>query len=406
MIKRLLIVTLIASSAQAMVFDNRFLPLFLKPFTRRCDALSHVRFQPFFMRADRAFSDGVRLDIPNINGTYDQRVLAQAMTDVGFDNPLRSDFRLSTSSPPALRGRLEAQGLALLWEQAITPWCSFGLDVLFAHVSVRNQFFLTGSDRQLPIGDKEYLFQTQEKMHQDLGVCPPLFSKTGFGDIDFYIRLSQMWDYTLKFRRIDASLKLGVYIPTASERDIRNPASIALGGNKHWGIYAGIENEWELKEDLSAGLMFRAIKRFEKTHCMRMPLLSEPAEYGVLVGPVRVDPGWTFVFNPYVNIAHLREGLGLKALYTLVAHLQDTFIDKRPTDVQRKFPSRIGARESCSSWGSEYVSIGAYYDFGKVRECPTLYPKLSLYWDIPVNWLVSKRAAETHSVSLMLEFNF
>lgn len=406
MIKRLFFVTVLVSTAQAMVFDNRFLPLLLKPFTRRCDALSHVRVQPFFMHADRAFSDGFRLSIPDIEGVYDQRVLARALVATGHEEPLRSDFRSRTSIPWRRRGRLDAQGLAFLYEQALTDWLSVGFDALFAHISMRHEFLLRGPEGRLPEGDRNYLFSVKDKMHRDLGVTPALFSHTGFGDIDFYFRIGKMWHYTLKFRRIDAGFKMGILAPTAKARNLKNPAAIPLGGDKHWGIYGDLHSEWEFKEDLSAGLMLRASKRFEKTRTMRMPLLNEPTQYGAIVGPVRVDPGWTFVFNPYVSLSGLRRGFGLKALYTLVAHLNDTFSDKRPASVQRRLPSRLAAIESCSSWGAEHVSVGAYYDFGRVWDCPTLYPKISAYWDIPVNWLVSKRASKTNSVSLMVEFDF
>lgn len=411
MIKRLLFVTCIASTAQAMVFDNRFLPLFLKPFTRRCDALSHLRVQPFFMHGDRAFEDEGVSSIADINGSYDQQVLAKALVATGFPEPLRSDFRLASTIPWSRRGRLDAQGVAFLYEQSLTPWLSAGINMAFAHVAMRHRFALTGAEERLPEGDKEYLYQVKEKMHEDLGLCPALFSKTLFGDVDLYVRFGSIWDYTLMFRRIDASVKLGVYVPSARARDLDNPASISLGGNKHWGIYGGFESEWELKEDLTFGLMFRAIKRLKKTENFRMPLRrgdklvpTEPEEYGVLVGPVKVNPGWTFVFNPSVETAHLRQGFGLKAMYTLVAHMHDKFSDQRPIALQQKYPSYLPKHRS--SWGSEYVSIGAFYDFEKVHECPSLYPKISLYWDIPVGWLVSKRAAKTTSVSLMFELDF
>jgi len=65
-----LVLLLISSSASAMVFDNRFLPFLLKPHTRLCDAPSWIRVQPFFMFADRGFSDGDRINIPDFDGTY------------------------------------------------------------------------------------------------------------------------------------------------------------------------------------------------------------------------------------------------------------------------------------------------------------------------------------------------
>ena len=59
---------LMYGTVQAMTFDNRFLPLLLKPFNRRCDAPSHFSVQPFFMNADRAFHEASRLSIPDIDG--------------------------------------------------------------------------------------------------------------------------------------------------------------------------------------------------------------------------------------------------------------------------------------------------------------------------------------------------
>lgn len=402
MIKRILVVLSSLGTIQAMVFDNRFMPLYLKPFIRRFDALSHLRVQPFFMHADRAFAEDGEMPIPNIHGFYDQQVLARALVDAGFPEPLRSDFRLRTSIPWNRRGRLDAQGIALLYEQAVAPWCSIGVNVAFAHVAMRHRFTLT--DEQIAEGDKEYLLQAKDAMHKEIGLQPALFSKILFGDVDLYLRFGGIWDYTLRFRRIDASVKFGVYMPSAAERDLANPASFSLGGDKHWGVYGGFESEWELREDLSVGLMVRAIKRLEKTQTLRLPVLTEPQEYGVLRGPVSVDPGWTFVFNPTVDTAHLRRGFGLRAGYSLVAHLEDSYSDRRPIEAQRKFPLKLP--QSFSSWGAEYISIGAYYDFDKVQDCPSLYPKISLYWDIPVNWLVSKRAAKTTSVSLMFELDF
>lgn len=137
-----------------------------------------------------------------------------------------------------------------------------------------------------------------------------------------------------------------------------------------------------------------------------MPVDCEPANYGAIVGPLSVNPGWTFVFNPYVSVEGLREGFGLKAQYTLVSHLRDRFSDARSADEQERLPSKLGRIQELSSWGMEHVTIGAFYDFGLVKESPCLYPKISAYWDIPVNWLVSKRSAKTSSVSLMFELNF
>lgn len=411
MIKRLICLLLLNGVIQAMVFDNRFLPLYLKPFTRRWDAPSHMRLQPFFMQADRGFSELERLNIPDIFGSYDLIKLTNALVKRGLENPLRSDFLAEPSIPWRRKGRIDAQGLAFLYEQYLGRCISVGVNALFAHVASRHEFLLRGDDdgsnqRDRPQGDREYLFAVKEKIHRELGIAPAFFNRTGFGDIDLYLRFGSWWDYTLKFRRIESGIKLGVLIPTAAETPLANPAAIPLGGERHWGAYIGLESEFEVKEDMRVGLMFRASKRFARTSLQRLPLDDEPSNYGALIGPLRVDPGWTFVFNPTFSLEGLREGFGVAAQYILVSHLRDRVTDMRPAKERALVAANLGPLAARSSWGAEYVSIGAFYDFGKVRECPTLYPKISAYWDMPVNWLVSKRASKTNSVSLMVELDF
>ena len=275
---------------------------------------------------------------------------------------------------------------------------------MFAHISSRNEFLFREQELQLPPGDQAYLFTVKQEMNQLLGLSPALYNHTGMGDTDLYFRVGSCWDYVLKCRSIHAAFKVGVLVPTATATPLTNPAAIPLGGEKHWGMYLGIENEVELKADLFLGWMFRASKRFKKTRCAHMPVLDEPSLYGAVTGPLQVDPGWTFVFNPYVTFEGLREGFGAKAQYTLVSHLRDQFCDLRSPEDRAKVPTKLGPVHERSSWGSEYVTIGAFYDFGKT--CGCVYPKISAYWDIPVNWLVSKRASKTNSVSLMFELDF
>ena len=250
------------------------------------------------------------------------------------------------------------------------------------------------------------LYALKEQLHKELGITPAVYRKTGMGDSDLYLRLGNRWEYTCKFRRIDVALRTGFLLPTADETPLNNPAAVPLGGEKHWGAYLGFEGEFEFKEDLIGGLQLRASKRFTRTSVRHMPHTEEPSRYGTVVGPLRVDPGWTFVFNPYFSYEGLREGFGLKAQYTLTSHLEDKLADKRTDEERKRITTNLRPVEERSSWGTEYITIGAFYDFGRVWECPRLYPRISAYWDIPVSWLVAKRASKTNSVSLMFELDF
>ena len=57
--------------------------------------------------------------------------------------------------------------------------------------------------------------------------------------------------------------------------------------------------------------------------------------------------------------------------------------DKRTDEERKRITTNLRPVEERSSWGTEYITIGAFYDFGRVWECPRLYPRISAYWDIP-----------------------
>lgn len=388
-----------------MTFDNRFFPLYLKPFVRRSYALSHYRIQPFVMRAERARGDFELSSIPDLDGRYDEVVIARALRKAGIINcdPFRSDLQGISSIPWKREGRLDAQGVSFFYEQAITNHFAIGTSFLFMHINARHEFGLDASCIDVRQGDRQFLFNLKEKLHQDLGVVPPLYNKTVFGDFDLYLRFGYDWCYTCKARKISTEFKIGGIFPTSPRVPLNNPAAVPAGGDGHWGIYLDLENQYEVREDWHVGWMFRAIKRFPRTFERHMPVDNEPSKYGAIVGPLDVNPNWTLVFNPYIFFEALREGFGVSLQYTLVAHLTDDLSDERRTI---KPSVDLGPVERRSSWGREYVTVGAFYDFAKFKECRWWLPTLSLYWDIPVDWEVSKRSPKTHAISLMVEANF
>jgi hypothetical protein len=397
-----------ASVVHGMTFDNRFFPLYLKPYMHRVDTLSHVRAQPLFMHAERSFGDLDDIGLPEIGGKYDQVEIARALRKTGCvqGDPFRSDLRGLTSIPWRRDGVLDSEGLALSYEQALNCNFSLGGSLLFMHINARHQFFIDPSCTiTFAQGDREYLDLLKQQFHGLLGVTPPLFKHTYFGDVDFYGRFNLAWDYTLKMRRIDFGLFLGGIAPTGGRRFLDNPASIAIGGDKHWGMYGGFDSDIELREDWHFGLMARVIKRFAKSQLYRMPVLQEPEQYGAVVGRFRVDPGVTIVVAPFARLEGMRDGFGVQAGYTLVNHFRDKIVDERQN---KTVTVNIPAVEARSSWGLEHVTVQAFYDFGKCRDTDSTgyYPVVSAAWDIPTHWIVSKRAYNTNSVSLMVEVDF
>lgn len=398
-----LIALFIFNSTNPMVYDNRFVPLFQKPFVTTPCVYGHGQAQPFFMRADDAQGDVEKQPLPDLFGTYDLISIINALLKSGkiSENPLRSDLQSLTTIPFKREGRIDTQGMAFFYQWPIACNWYLGTSFLFMHVNSRAEFCLDSSVDISP-GDKSYLFKLKEQLNKDLGLLPPLYSRTVFGDVVFFLKYNCFMPYTFKFRSLNFIPEIGVYIPTSPRSLLNNPASIPIGGERRWGMYFGFENQYEVREDWFAKVMFRAIKRFKNNEIERLPIDQEPINYGAFMGFTSINPGWTFVFAPSIFLKGIREGLGVSVLYTLVSHLRDNVSSCSSCEGESLQPN-IKCFERLSGWGSEYISVGLFYDLAKERDC-CRYPTVSLYWDIPVDWLISERSARTHCISLVVDF--
>lgn len=398
------------------MIDNRFLDQYLlyrDPKIYNSDR-QHYTIQPFVMTAHSGWGnfDDEKTRLFEINGSYDQATIDKALQTSGrtHESLLRSDLSNAlTSIPWFMRGRLEIYGIGFRAEEMITDCFGIGTVLYYAHgrsrmEMVRNKETTRGSI--LGEGDERELCLLNEEMHQLLGVTPPLWSTTVFGDVDLYLIGKKIYDYAYKCKHIELSLKLGTLMPAAPQRNVNNPASIPLGGNRHWGLYGWAEGYFLLKEDLSCGLFLQVSKRFSRTQCMRIPSLTEPTIYGAIVGPFKVNPGVTIGFSPYATFERVREGLGFGLAYTLVAHREDSLTNLA------SLPPHITVNETLaerrSQWKSEYVTLRAFYDcaFECEMQGRGALPVVSFLWDIPVNWIIAQGSYKTHGVSFIVEMRF
>ena len=400
------------NSSRCMTFDNRFIPLYQKQYTKFADYLSHLIVQPFASTADSAFNDiGDPTSITSFNGTYDMVKIDKALQLSGKTSGslFRSDWQGLSTIPWDLSGLLETQGVAFLYHQSLGHHLALGISALFMHVGFHQHFKreVAGVQTSLPLqqeGDENELLALKQQMNNLIGVKPPEFSDFGFGDVDIYLRAGDRFDYLLKMRSIDVGGRIGILVPTGNRIDINNPASVPFGGNGFWGMYGAIDAEFELKRDLKLGALLRLNKRFTKTIQSRFPVLFEPTNYGINVGPLKIDPGFTFIIAPYFRLDGLREGLGLMVGYTFVKHQKDDITDSR---CDKSVNAALACVYKRSSWVMENVTLEFRYDFGRFRECRGLLPIVSLAWDIPTSFFATpKRTPRTNFVSLLIESCF
>lgn len=396
------------SSLTAMVYDNRYLPLYGRTYSRTIDRPSFFMADLFIDVANNAALDGDEsIGIPEILGKYDQNKLANAFVALGLPNPLiGTPFAqyIGRDIDWKMHGKIQSEGAAFAYRQRITDNVSIGASWFFMHLFSKIRFEFNQPALGLTDSEKVQLDALRRSMQQQLGFEAPQWNKSGMSDIDMYLRFGNTWNYTRKIRRVDAGIFIGAIFPSGVVRDVNNPASIPFGGNGRWGIYTALELEFEVREDWKVGLYGRMNKRLARTTTERLPLAGEQPLFGALLAPARTDPGETFVISPYIRVEDIRDGLGFEAQYTIVGHLEDLIEDAR-FGIRTPEP-RLRTYNEHTGWSSEYLTVSVFYDFSRVRVEHSYAPIVSFNWDIPIQFFATSRVSKTNRVALGITFGF
>ncbi len=397
----------------AMVFDNRYMPLFQRQWVAPEDGRSHAASHVFAVTTTRAFDgEGQERSWPLMYGEYNLASLGKAAAMLGCPPIIKTEWA-GQSIPWALNGKYEGQGIDLIYQQALSDHVALGFSLFAMRLDTRFSYALQDCAELRGSGlllSSEELDDLRRALQQQLGICSDYCHERGISDLDIYFRFGEFWEYTCLCRSIQAGVRLGCIAPTAQQRNIHYPSSIPFGGNGHWGIYGAIDAMAELREDLKVGLYVRANKRFSRVEsCQRVPIAGEPLVFGAYQGPVRVDPGVTFVFSPLVSFECLRGGFGARIAYTLTKHWRDRWcpLYNAPLVAEDGVAASVDRPYQChQGWGSDYFSVHLFYDYEKVRSNMSVYPVINFCWDIPYPVLITYDIPRTHRISLGAEVSF
>lgn len=391
--------------AQATIFDNRYIPFLQRPFIVVPDKKSYFSFDAFFATASKGFDQsGNEVGIPELTGAYDQQAIARSFVALGCPNPLPSALQNQKLLWRA-EGKLQAQGLELAINQHLFKNFYAGFYSYFMRVDSTSDFRIVQRDPAFNPGEILLLDRVRRCMNVMAGLnTNDHASQVGLGDLDCYFMWQRDWDYPYKFRSIIAEARVGALIPSGQSRDLREPTSIPFGGNGFWGAYVAGQGEFELKEDWKAGLMLRVSKRFTRTKRERIPMFCEPFQYSPFMSDVKINPGVLLVAQIWANFENVHNGLGGRAILTVRRHWKDSWdVQCCPPQCDQK---AVGCIEDATSWGSDYITLNVFYDFGKTKVCRKIEPIIFFAWDIPSSMLETKRTLKTNKIMLGVEFGF
>jgi hypothetical protein len=397
-----LVALLISSSSFAMVFDNRFMPLMSRPWIAPDDGRTHVSANLFMVQATSAYNkNGEQVPLGELwGGPFDLGQCARDYADLGHKNPLKTEWR-GEKIPWVIDGKFRGKGIDVEWQKFLFWHLWIGGSFMVMELDSWYTYMLDEKDGSALKNHAEDLNSMRQNVMERVGFCGSLVREYGIGDLDFYLRLGNYWDYVCKCRSIQVGGRIGILVPTAKQRNMSYPVSIPFGGERHWGVYGAIDANFELKEDIKVGVFARANQRFSRITCARIPLGCEAENFAVMQGEVDIEPGATCIVSPFVTFECLRDGLGVRVAYTLTKHWHDTWhFWSAPKDV--------GLAKMCdrTAWGSDYFSVNVFYDFGKARPDWAVHPILTFCWDIPASVLIASSVAKTDRVSLGVEVAF
>lgn len=408
-----LVLICVPTSIYSMVTDNRYFPWFNHPYNGTDHQHGCFRADPFFITGTSAWKikPGVRqidqeTGFPDLQGELDYYQLGIALEMDGKPNPIPSDWRNVTDFPMLMPGSFQGQGISFAGYAPLTNHFGIGATFLFFRLmSQANILPAASTARQLNLaapGNQARLTQLTQDFEAIVGTQNGYIIETGVGDVDLFIRFYDVREYIFYCRKMDASVAVGLLVPTGVQESLYSIASVPFGGNGFWGWYIAPALEFELKEDWKLGFVARVQKRFARTVLSRIPIADESALFAPVIGNLNVNPGTTFMFAPYFALEDIREGLGAMVQYTVVAHLTDGFTDEREdASPAANFTNMLAN----SSWVSEYVTVEGLYDlsFGQ----PWSYkPLFTLSLDLPLSLLGARGCAKTSRITLGLTVDF
>lgn len=411
-------------TVDAMVLDNRYFNLAPKLYTGARKSQYSISSDLIFMAGGDVFSllpmaSQDNIGYPALHGKLQDNVgnidldkIDQALqTLTGSSTLLSSPLSSGSDADVDIGAHLQAQGFKMQANVPVTSSFSVGFSSIFMRtIGEARMSWNEASAQRLGVnktdanyyGVESQFVEVLEKVQKAVGMTENVWRTSGVGDTVLYGSWYSSQEYKCKFRTVDFSASVGLIIPTGVQSSIYNIASLSFGGEGHWGWFLSPHIELELKDDLKIGFMARLTKRLSKTKELRVPILKEAPLLAPYKAAVKVSPGATFSFSPYLVVEHMRAGFGFELRYSLNYHEKDIFSDAR---VDKAQDMKLVDLIPYSTWTQEYATLKIFYDFEQNNESK-FKPMLNFTWDIPLDYVAGKGFAKTHGISLGCSFKF
>ena len=397
-----------------MVWDNRYFPWFDQLYTGSDSRHGNLDIAGFIVTARDAFRYEHRankeeqvVSMPELLGELKLSEVGAALSAVGLNNPIPADWQWYSDFKAVMPSSLDGQGVSFACYAPIGKHLGIGANTFIMKI---NSFVsvLPGPDAISKLnlstpGNQALFTEMMANFYKELGITSTTYQQAGVGDVVVYVSIHDTHEYKYKFRKIDWGTQVGCIIPSGTQQDIYNIASVPLGGSYGmWGWFVAPFAEFELKEDWKVGIEARLTQRIDRCITGRIPIDKEQPLFAPVIGSIGVDSAITVSVAPYVAFEDLRAGFGVQAKYTLSVHENDKFFAKLTNSTLVPYFKNM---TYLSGWCQEYATIKLFYDVAHDKIWKNR-PFCYLSWDIPMNHIAGRGFAKTNRVSLGCIVNF
>ena len=203
---------------------------------------------------------------------------------------------------------------------------------------------------------------------------------TNIGDISFVLGWTHSYKRTQVIDFVDATIRLGVLVPSAPLANPDQIFSLPFGYDGHTAAIIDGQFAFGAFDWLSLGAYFDVLVFGSKTKCLRLKTgLHQSGIIKLAKDEVSVSKGPLWQVGGYIKADHFARGLSFLFGYSFSSKNSDCIT---PCDPEKFNPSIINSDEMLQGWKMHTINLKAEYDFA--REGKMFGPRVAFYYNRPV----------------------
>lgn len=201
-------------------------------------------------------------------------------------------------------------------------------------------------------------------------------------------------------KNVKISVRVGLSVPSAKEKDEDKSFSLPLGNDGTWTIPLSLGLDLDFINRIRFGLEFEMLYMFDHTKIRRLKTDVNQTDFLLLhKGKATKSYGMTWKFNLFLQARRFLGGLSAKVAYQFLKHDSDS-LTAQSNDFSYHI---INTAQSLEEWGTQNFIFQLNYDFFKECKNSWFKPQMSIFYKLPIT---GKRVINPNTFGAQLAFNF